>query len=57
MKYAILSLGGALGMGLSIIADAMKGFNGADNYAGIGCGVMIVGLLGVIFSSTKKEDE
>ena len=55
MKYAILSLGGALGMGLSIIADAMKGFNGADNYAGIACGVMIIGLLGVLFSNSKKD--
>lgn len=56
MKYAILSLGGALGMGLSVIADAMVGYSEASTYAGIGCGVMIVGLLGVIFSNSKKDD-
>jgi hypothetical protein len=56
MKYAIVSLGGALGMGLSVIADSMVGHSEAETYAGIGCGVMIIGVLGVIFSNSKKDD-
>jgi hypothetical protein len=45
MKYAVISLGGALGMGLSAIADAMNGYSEGDLYAGIGCAVMILGLI------------
>jgi len=48
MKYAIISLGGALGMGLSAIADGMQGTSEGEAYAVIGCIVMILGLFGTL---------
>lgn len=57
MKYAIITLSGALGMGLSIIAEAIGlASDAAEAYAGISCCVMILGVLCVLFSSSKKDE-
>ena len=61
MKYALLSLAGALGMGFSIIADSMGRSNDiAEFYAGAGFIVMTIGMLGIIIPALrdffKKSD-
>lgn len=44
-------------MGLSIIAEAIGlASDAAEAYAGISCCVMILGVLCVLFSSSKKDE-
>ena len=54
MKYAILSLGGAIGMGLTAIASELDTYSNLDGYLGVSCGVMIIGLCGVIFPEIRN---
>ena len=41
-------------MGLSAIADGMTGYSEGGIYAGVGCAVMILGLIGTVVPETLQ---
>jgi|GEM_PF-6189467 len=48
MKFAVLALAGALGMGLSAIAGAIRPHGDAEIFSGAGFVVMVFGALALI---------